>query len=463
MTDTLENYKDIQRQFMLGAGKSAQLSLDTLSLVAMRSRLSRAKRPKVEESFGLNFTQSSRCLTVASRKLLVKLINGRDGNVHDVIAHAAVAALKQTGTCLHPFDFAKLEDFIVQHADQLGAEARLWLSLVRPEKKVNDEPYLDGPVTEELLAGASRSQKLAFLRDLRRSNPSRAREVIAGLITSEAAEMRLKLLMILQVNISAEDQSFLASFLTDRAPTVKEFAAKLLARIPGTENAARLMALLKDSFQVKTEGLLRRRKILTYVGPGDKQPADRANRIEQLLNGLQLNEFTLAFGETEASAFDMAMQSQKMPEVQIAVLKMAIDAGRFDLLSAHQSVFENRDDELLRGLLTDNLASMSQGHQEQVLRFAIRPATWSTFPNFTALTSLAHISSVYLPDDLARAVLASPAWAKTDDALKPQYFNLFAPFIPRSLSSEFIATAEDHAPRAALLHQFFQTLTPSST
>jgi Family of unknown function (DUF5691) len=463
MSDTIENYKDIQRQFMLGAGKSAQLSLDTLSLVAMRSRLSRVVPPHNDAATEFKLTQSSRQLNIDSRKLLVKLLIGQDGSLHDTIADAAVNALTQAGTQLHPFDFAKLENFIAQHSDQLGAEARQWLRLVRPEKKVDDEPYLDGPVTEELLAGASKSQKLTFLHDLRRSNPSRAREVMSGLITSEAAEMRLKLLMILQVNVSAEDQTFVASFLSDRAPTVKEFVANLLTRIPSTENAMRHLALLKDSFQVKTEGLLRRRKILTYVGPGDKQHADRANRIEQLLHGVQLNEFALAFGETEASIFDMAMQSQKLSELHIAVVKMAVNAGRFELLSAHRNVFDNRDDELLRSLLTENLASLPQGYREQVLRFAIRPETWSRFPNFNSFSSLGNIGGIYLPDDLARAVLASPAWAKTDDSLKPQYFNFFAPLIPRSLSSEFIAMAEHHAPRAALLHQFFQTLTPSST
>lgn len=463
MTDTLENYKDIQRQFMLGAGKSKGLSLNTLSLVAMRSRLSRAVLPPIAASVDFQFAQSTRCMATRSRKLLVKLVTDRNGSANDTIARVVVSALNQTGIQLHPFDFAKLEDFVVHHADELGPDARQWLRLVRPEKKVDGEPYLDGPVTEDLLSGASKSQKLAFLRDLRHSNASRARELIASLIASEAADMRLKLLMILQVNVSAEDQTLVAPFLSDRAPTVKEFVASLLARIPGSENAMRRMALLKDCFQVKTEGLLRRRKILTYVGPGDKQAAERASRIENLLHGLQLNDFASAFAETEATVFDMAMQSQKLPELQIAVLKMAIAAGHFDLLSAHQEVFDKRDDELLRSLLTENLVSLPHGHQENVLRLALRPATWSVFPNYNALTSLANISGIYLPDDLARAVLASPAWAKTDDSQKLQYFNLFAPLIPRSLSAEFIAMAENHAPRATLLHRFLQSLTPSLT
>ncbi len=85
-------------------------------------------------------------------------------------------------------------------------------------------------------------QRYEILQRLRAIDPAQVRDKLAAVWKQEKAEARGKLLGTFEIGLSAEDEPFLDKALDDRAESVRTLAASLLARIPTSALAQRMLA-----------------------------------------------------------------------------------------------------------------------------------------------------------------------------------------------------------------------------
>lgn len=440
-----------RKDLMLGKPGTSD-GLQTLSLAAMMGKFERMPPPQTAPLPAV-ILQTARYPNHQARRALLRLLTGRDGNVTDSMAAAAPHILKHHGIALHPFDFAKLEAFIERHAEHLSQEAREWLRVIKPEHRDSDDSYLDGPITEEFLAQASKAQRLGFLRELRALDPERARGLIESMMPQEAAEMRLRLVKVLNDRLSAGDQPLLESLLKDRAPTVKDLAITLLSRIPGTENFTRQMTRLKEDLQIKTEGLLRRKKVFVYKGP---DPKPGLNRFDGLMNGLRLADIAAALGESEASIISIALQSEKMRDLQHLLIRKGVDERNYRLIEPIVDQVNGNDGQLLMTLIDGEFAEKPEADRVEILQLCFTPGKWKELPH--QLQYIAPYIPPALPEPIARDLLAQPHWETLAEYSRRTTYEAIAHLIPSSLSAPFMQMAEAHAPRAVFYHRFIQAL-----
>jgi hypothetical protein len=103
----------------------------------------------------------------------------------------------------------------------------------RPEATVDD------PQAWEL---GSLARRVAFLRRLRRHDPTRARELLDAAWTTEAPDDRAHLLGALAIGLATADEPLLERALDDRRKQVRDVALELLGRLPDSAYAARMTA-----------------------------------------------------------------------------------------------------------------------------------------------------------------------------------------------------------------------------
>jgi hypothetical protein len=459
MTKAIAPGEDFERGLMLGfarAGKTVEAPLCQLSLLASRRKFSRSNAsPSSAKAFVR--TETKPFMPTDARRHLIKLVSGKEGNIGDAMALRAVKAIRASSFSLHPFDFAKLEDFIARHATDLGADARQWLSIVHVENKLEQDLYLDETVNENNFAQASRAQRIEYLRDMRLRDPALARAFLETVISGEAAETRLKYLAVVATQLNEADKPFLEKLLTDRAPSVKELAAGLLSRLPGSDAQQRRIAKVQDYFEIKTEGLLRRRKVLRYRGPG-KKADEKEKHIIDALEGTSLEEFAAALGSDETTLAGLALQEHDERVLELMVLQMLARAGRIDILASHRDKFSGRGLESFAHVIAEGLQELSPEQQAEALALIVQPATWTSLPPPHVVWGLVTNLSSVLPVHVARDLLNSPVWNGAAENLLPPAIDAWATLVPVELSLQYAEFAEPHSPRAAIYHRFLYAL-----
>lgn len=106
-----------------------------------------------------------------------------------------------------------------------------WLAAQNPDWR--DLPVASDP--EKLAAAwetASSELRQSILRQLRLSDPARARELAAAVWSQERAPERAQFLSAFAVGLGPDDESFLEVALDDRSKQVRPVAAELLASLP---------------------------------------------------------------------------------------------------------------------------------------------------------------------------------------------------------------------------------------
>lgn len=122
---------------------------------------------------------------------------------------------------------AALRGPLVAVAGPVGA----WLGQRNP-----DWAFLSAPPEEsgDVWQYGSLAQRRRWLATKLADDPGAAREALEGSWKSEPADVRADFLGVLAGHVRAEDEAFLEAALTDRAAAVRERAADLLGRLPGT-------------------------------------------------------------------------------------------------------------------------------------------------------------------------------------------------------------------------------------
>lgn len=382
--------KDVRQAMLLGLAKTPLPDanpLATLALVAMRGKFVRPHPPGRAPDVSDPYQPTARYLSDESRLILAKILSDRDASTGDGIAFGVLRAINARDLKLHPFDYARLEDFISQHAENLGPEERAWLTLVRPERK-QDDIYLDGPLTEETLPQASRAHKLLFVRALRSADAPRARELIETLLPNEPANVRAELVSLLAVKLDDSDRPFLEGLLEDRAQSVRDAASDFLGCIAGTDAFATRVERLKDHLKIKTEGLILKHKALKYSAPISGKADDAAEAQRTLLKGLRLKDIAGGLGMTEEDLLEAAARSKKIGILPFLFLQQAVKDGLLDIAAKHIALLDIENESLIVEFLAETLPSTMAGERNEILRLAIRPKSWTSAPSPNAINRI---------------------------------------------------------------------------
>jgi hypothetical protein len=436
-----------------------------LALIAARNRFSRLRAPArvTAEQQKPQHRDPSRFLPDAARALLVRLLTGKDVKMSDMIALAVVRAIRNSGLGLHPFDYSRLESFIAQFADELGPEERQWLKAVRPNRKQASSAYDEGPVSEENLAQAGKVQKLAFLRDLRRTDPDKARRLIEQLLPTEAANSRAELVALIGIGLSEADNAFLQNLAADRAQSVRDSAVMLLARLPGTSAYQKKLEQLKDRIEAKKAGLLRRRVVFSLrssLKPNAAfDPLHAMNENKEMFEGLRLADIAAIL---DVEVDDLIAGSAESADLGHLLLGCALLEGRQRELEAFSPLFAGDVSHQTAFLFADLLPRLPEVGRKAFLDLAFSPGKWSSLPSSSVFVQLYAAFGEPLPRQIATALMQSSPWREAmrhdGDEMHSRRVEEIAPLIPRSLSEQFVADSEPYSRRAALYHRFLLTL-----
>ena len=134
-----------------------------------------------------------------------------------------------------------------------GRRAR-WLADLNPEWRFLHAAVADSN-DSELWTHGNAIQRRTWLRTLRRQDPDAAREALTEVWPSESAATRADFLSLLTDGLSQQDEEFLEAALDDRAREVRRGAARLLARLPGSQYGERMTERL-HSHLTSTQGVL---------------------------------------------------------------------------------------------------------------------------------------------------------------------------------------------------------------
>jgi hypothetical protein len=450
MTAMLRDGEALRRRLYIGLAKErgeSAIALCDLALLAARVRFDRRPPPSGTELPSLHLHAS--LVPEATRPLLARLCGPQAPD--DSVALATADLLRRAELSPHPFDFTRMEDFVVRHAGLLGRAAQEWAAIVRSGR--TEDRSGDEPVTEETLGSASRAAKLGFLSALRRQDPPKARAVMERLFAAESASGRGDFLDILASGLDEADLPFLTAAGTDRAQTVRNKAQALVARIPGTGLYGERLTRLRDYLKVK-KGLLRGQK-LTVSGL-EKQAA-----LFELLDGLRLNDIARAL-ELETDMF-LALAADAA-ELAPIILGQVMAERRFarvelfaDLLKDHIHLAANLLDQALPFATPDDRAL--------VINLCVVPDPWAKTPDTTLLQYLYGVLREPLPRDLAQLWLGSAGWRElcaqaAENMTVPLLARIaaVAPLVPRALSQRFLDETARIAPRAADFHRFVLAL-----
>ncbi|MFI1994341.1 DUF5691 domain-containing protein [Actinoplanes sp. NPDC020271] len=96
------------------------------------------------------------------------------------------------------------------------------------------------PVTLVDWSTASGAERLGHLITLRRTDPARARELVAGTWNTESSENRARFLGTFADGLSPDDEELLERALDDRRKEVRQTAVELLRRLPGAALGQRM-------------------------------------------------------------------------------------------------------------------------------------------------------------------------------------------------------------------------------
>ncbi|MCO6436674.1 MAG: hypothetical protein J5J06_06255 [Phycisphaerae bacterium] len=110
--------------------------------------------------------------------------------------------------------------------------------------------------------------RLIALARLRRCDPNAGRSLVAETWPQESPDDRPKILRQLAIGLSEADEAFLESTLDDKRKSVRSIASDLLARLPSSGYANRMLqrARAMVNFQVR-KGLIRGKQVLVDVTP----------------------------------------------------------------------------------------------------------------------------------------------------------------------------------------------------
>lgn len=399
-----------RRPLPAGAGLGGAVAADdpkaVLKAVALLGQRGRFARPRLSGvPAATPILADPRALPPDSaRPLFLSLLAGKSGQSADPVALAIADAMARRRLKLHPFDLPRLDAFVRAHAQQLGASAVAWAGRHAGAEEAGRGFFDAEAVDESNWQQAGPAQKSAFIRSLRGAAPDRARDLVAGSFATEPAATRVALLQGLAAGLSEADRPFLDSLSGDRAPSVREAAEALLARLPGSARSQQRLQEAIGRLKLGRTGLLKRRATLQLEFPATLKEWQRESWAIATIAAAGLDDLAHGLGLT-VDAMAAAAEGDEILTTALAV--RAAREERFDLLSR-----------LARGgaaqawIASVQAGDLNEADPAVVARWsasALHPDLWPDLPA-GGLARLHEAIRAPLPEPTVRAILASPAW-----------------------------------------------------
>lgn len=438
----------LARSFMLGADRHVvpverafggliapddpKATLKMLALLGQHNRFRRPARGAARLSAEPLFPDARAIVADEARPLLMSLLSGKGASVTDAVPLAIADAMKRRNLRLHPFDLPRLDDFVQSHGDQLGASAIAWTERRAATTTTNAYSLVE-TIDETNWSQGRPAQKAAFIRALRATDPAHARALVESALASEQAPVRVALVKALAENLSLTDGPFLEGLAKDRAPSVREAVEALLARLPGSLQAAKR---LRDGLSriTKAKGRLpRRRTVLELEYPATVTVGQREGWAIATFGAIPLDDF--------ARGLDLSIDeiASAVADDQILTRVLAMQASRaqrYDLVA--RLVRESAPSAWIAMVQSNDFEFSKPESAVDWSAAAIQPDLWPEMPGAVELMRLYEKLGVPLPEPTAERLLASKVWrhflAKSNETVQASMvFSSVAVLVPPSL------------------------------
>jgi hypothetical protein len=424
---TLAECDAVERTFQIGLSRQelpaigalaavpepANPALACLSLVAQRRRYvvpgpvpPERPEPRVPRD------DSRPVLDPETGRLLQRMVDAGGTRAAAPLLEAAVARLARKGVQPHPFQMPKILAALKKQGCTFGLNEKVYLAEVSPIPERGDTMHENlGGIDESNWTGFPRAIRVAYIEALRRRDPAPARMLVEACLAVEPANVRADLLGALAVGISADDRSFLEGLAQDRAQTVRDAAARLLALVQGAPAHAEQLAKASAALQLSSEGLIRRKRTL--------KPANSATTFAQFQKLFEGLTFEALAERLELSPADLA--TIVSPGSEALLLALANLAARTGCVEALTGLIRNG---LSNGRNWTAFASVLEGDlddgQRAQLVEALAPFGADPFPRARDWRALAALAGAPLPPDLAEPIFGSPGWRELMTALSDE-------------------------------------------
>jgi hypothetical protein len=227
----------VQLQSLLAAAPEREPALAVLAIAGQRQRFARPaghRHNGTPEAARRLHEDRRPILPGGARRLLMRVANGADKATADAVISTAVRRVQRAGFRLHPFDLPRLIGHIKGDARCLGLAERAYLALADVSGKSETSSLLHTEITAENWTQFPKAHRVAFLREERRRDAAAGRALLESVLRSEPAAVRADLVAALDVGLGPDDWPLLQGLIVDRSENVRNTAAQLSARVPGT-------------------------------------------------------------------------------------------------------------------------------------------------------------------------------------------------------------------------------------
>jgi hypothetical protein len=273
-----------------------------------------------------------------ARRVLTRLTASVEKAHAGAVLSIAVRRVGEAGCRVHPFDLPALARHIKGDAESLGLAERAYLALTATDSEDEGAKSLFfDHITTDNWTTFPKASRRAFVADVRRQDAAAGRALVETVWKMEPAPMRVALLEALATSLGPDDKTFLDSLSGDRAESVKLTAARLLARMPSTEEYAQRLVTAAACFKRPTKGIVA--GLMNSIGLGgdgvvftppegaakdSKNWTERQAARQHLFAGLRIAELAAAAGATPDEII-VALPPDEQP-----VLMLLLDAAVID-------------------------------------------------------------------------------------------------------------------------------------
>ena len=395
-----------------------------LQILSLTGQALRFQRPSPPDTFMVEpeVKDDRKIIADGLRRPLIRLLTSK--NVTDHPARALARAFERLRLRPHPFDLPLIDAFVRSNAEKLGPTAQHWAE--RQKSDAAAQSFFDPEQMDDSnWAQASVSRRVAYLEQRRRDDADAARLLLESTWPQEEADARFRLLQVFQTHLSMADQPFLSSLEKDRAPRVRNFAAKLLARLgAGGENPALRECL--ERIKQGQSGLLRKRMTLQLEVPANVKDQAASRWILQTFTDVSFVQLSHSFEITEQELVEAASKDEPL---LLALALMATNERRLDLLEVVVSNLPNAWERMFEAGL-DSLGTMTESERQRWEEIIVQPyrndppaiyLLWDWLHRITDAQAPAPVMSIVLHAGLLKTIAEGErlAWFEVMTAICP--------------------------------------------
>jgi hypothetical protein len=210
------------------------------ALLTVRRRAGR--RPEQAEPLAPAPAETAPVVPPAAARRIERILAGEHARVLPEWLAAAAAAGRRVPAGALPdlLERGRTDRALRPYIARAAGRRAMWLALRNPDwaylaaEAPEGRTAAPGPGDPAAWETGSRGRRLTYLERLREVDPDAARAALRGTWTSEPAPDRAAFLATFERGLGPADEEFLEETLADRAKDVRQVAAGLLARLPGS-------------------------------------------------------------------------------------------------------------------------------------------------------------------------------------------------------------------------------------